>query len=83
MIIKGHAIVMHKITHAYSKMSSIGILLKYIHAHMGTCNTCVTGFHTKVTCYLLLLKEENFNHWKIIIWQKFKKEEIYPMVLDS
>lgn len=62
--IKGNSVVIHTITHAYSKISSIGIVLKYIHTHLGTCSAYVAGFHTKATYYLLLFKEENLSPWK-------------------
>lgn len=66
VIIKGNSVVIHTITHAYSKISSIGIVLKYIHTHLGTCKACVAGFHTKATYYLLLFEKENLSPWKII-----------------
>ena len=65
VIIKGNSVVIHTITHAYSKISSIGIVLKYIHTHLGTYSAYVAGFHTKATYYLLLFKEENLSFWKI------------------
>lgn len=65
VIIKGNSVVIHTNTHAYSKISSKGIVLKYIRTHLGTCSACVAGFHTKATYDLLLFKEENLSPWKI------------------
>lgn len=56
VIIKGNSVVIHIITHAYSKISSIGIVLKYIRTHLGTHKACVAGFHIKTTYYLLLFE---------------------------
>lgn len=70
VIIKSNLVVIHTITHAYSTISSIGIVLKYIHTHLDTCKACVAGFHTKTTYCLLVFEEENLSPWKIITWTK-------------
>lgn len=66
MISKGNSVVIHRITHAYSKISSEAIVLKYIHTVLGTCNAWLACFHTKTRYYLLLFEEENLSPWKII-----------------